>query len=175
MWEPVKPEHVILYNRITSLYRCSQRNEQPLLIILWWWGGGGGGGLEDFWPWETTLTALTVSTVALLMIISPVASPTKLNEHDHFHIIFDQLRPHSARWRDIGIGLRFLPSQLDTIQASPFHLPNAPSSYMCAMLAQWLQSAPGDTRGNTGHATLESLKEAVDKAGLGADAQRLHI
>ena len=114
-------------------------------------------------------------SLLFLPVHTSVACPTRLNERDHFHIIFEQLCPHSARWWDIGIGLRFIPSELRAVQASLTNLSGAPSSYMCAMLSNWLQWAPYDARGSTGYATLESLKRAVDKAGLGADAQRLHL
>ena len=43
------------------------------------------------------------------------------------------------------------------------------------MLAQWLQWAPGDSRGSTSFATLEDLKAALNQAGLGAIAYDLKV
>ena len=73
------------------------------------------------------------------------------------------------------MGLRFTASELFTIQASPAHFANAPSSYLEAMLAIWQQWAPGDARGSKNYATLELLKTAVDRAGLGRVAEELHL
>lgn len=107
-------------------------------------------------------------------IHTPAASHTKLYGH-HLSIIYEQLYPHSARWQDIGIRLQFTLPELNAIQAAPAHHSTAPSSYMSDMLCKWLQWAPGDARGSTYYATLKSLKTAMDKAGLGVDAQELHI
>ena len=61
------------------------------------------------------------------------------------------------------------------IQANPMHSTgDLLSNYLSAMLSDWLQWAPGDARGSSCYATLESLKDAVDKAGLGSLAQKLH-
>ena len=43
------------------------------------------------------------------------------------------------------------------------------------MLSQWLQWAPGDSRGSTSFATLEDLKTALNQAGLGATAHDLKV
>ena len=43
------------------------------------------------------------------------------------------------------------------------------------MLAQWLEWAPGDSRGSTSFATLEDLKAALYQAGLGATAHNLGV
>ena len=43
------------------------------------------------------------------------------------------------------------------------------------MLAEWLQWAPGDCRGNASFATLEGLKTALREAGLGATAYDLGV
>ena len=47
----------------------------------------------------------------------------------------------------------------------------APGSWLSAMLEAWLEWKPGDSRGTV---SLESLKKAVDKAGLGRTAAELH-
>ena len=41
------------------------------------------------------------------------------------------------------------------------------------MLSSWLQWAPGDARGSTDYATMEALRRAVNRAGLGVTAQEL--
>ena len=43
------------------------------------------------------------------------------------------------------------------------------------MLEEWFQWAPGDARGSQDFATLESLKDAVSKAGFGSTAHKLEI
>lgn len=88
--------------------------------------------------------------------------------------ICEKLGQHSAKWRQIGQGLRFTEPELDTIEAAPRLFSGAPFSYLCAMLSNWLQRAPGDARGSTDYATLNSLRRAVDRAGLGRLAQQLN-
>ena len=104
-------------------------------------------------------------------LIYTLPSPTApLTEHD-LPGILDKLCPHSFKWKEIAQGLGFVPSELSMFEAHP---PNAhPSSYLRAMLSSWQQWAPGDARGSTNYATLEALKTAVDKAGLGRTAQEL--
>ena len=95
-----------------------------------------------------------------------------LSEDDHKGL-YEKLSKHSAKWREIGIYLGFLPSELDIIKARPLLLPNAPRSWLDAMLAEWLQWAPGDNRGSTSSATLTSLRQALIKAGFHQTAQSL--
>ena len=52
-------------------------------------------------------------------------------------------------------------------------LPDAPVSYLNTMLSSWLRWAPGDARGSRDYATIQNLKTAVDRAGLGVVAQEL--
>ena len=90
---------------------------------------------------------------------------TCINEADHHTVLFKQLAKHSAEWRNIGRGLGFIPSDLDVIQAKPLLLDSAPSSWLEAILAQWLRSG----------GRLETLKCALREAGLGQTANDLHI
>ena len=101
-------------------------------------------------------------------------SGRKLLEQD-IGILYEQLRSHSTNWESIGIGLRFTVSELLVIKAAPAHFADAPCSYLRAMLSIWQQWAPGDARGSKSYATLESLKTAVNKAGLGLAAEELHL
>ena len=73
----------------------------------------------------------------------------------------------------IGQGLGFAANELDNIYSKPKLLDDAPSSYLVEMLSQWGEWAPGDARGSTKYATLDSLRRAVDIAGLGLTAQEL--
>ena len=96
-----------------------------------------------------------------------------LCEQDH-KILFEKLVKHSTKWREIGLCLGFLPSELDNIAARPLLLATAPNSWLDAMLAEWLQWAPEDSRGSTSSATLGNLREALIKAGFCQTAQSLN-
>ena len=87
--------------------------------------------------------------------------------------LLEKLVKHSAKWREIGLYLGFLPSELDNIQARPLLLATAPNSWLDAILTEWLQWAPGDNRESTNFATLENLREALNKAGFHQTAQSL--
>ena len=89
--------------------------------------------------------------------------------------VTEKLAPYSYKWRKIGEGLCFTADELNNIEAKPNLNTEAPSSYLSAMLSDWWHWAPGDSRGSTSYATLESLRAAVDKAGLGRTAQSLDL
>ena len=86
-----------------------------------------------------------------------------------------QLKNHSAKWREIGIHLGFLPGELNNIEARPILSHGAPVSWFGVMLESWLQWAPRDSRGSTSFATLGDLKDALSEAGLGASAYDLSL
>ena len=94
---------------------------------------------------------------------------------NHHSVLLKQLTKHAAAWKEIGTYLGFTQGQLDNIQANQFLAMNSPASWLSAMLAQWLQWAPGDSRGSTSFATLENLKTALNQTGLGATAHDLGI
>ena len=94
---------------------------------------------------------------------------------DHHSVLLKQLTKHAASWREIGTYLGFTQGQLNNIQANQFLATNSPVSWLSAMLSQWLQWAPGDSRGSTNFATLEDLKTALNQAGLGATAHDLGV
>ena len=96
-------------------------------------------------------------------------------DSSHYGTLFNQLKKHAAKWRDIGTNLGFQQGELDNIQAAPKYLMEAPQSWLRAMLSKWLEWAPNDGRGSDQYATLEALKDAVSKAGLGRTAENLTI
>ena len=99
---------------------------------------------------------------------------TRLTD-DHHSVLYKQLYKHSAKWRAIGLFLTFDQGELDNIQANVHLIGESPTSYLSKMLAQWLQWAPGDGRGSSSYATLESLKSALREAELGATAEHLGV
>ena len=103
------------------------------------------------------------------------AMPTTKLSEDHHSVLLKQLTNYSSKWRNIGSFLGFRPGELDVIENKPVLLGGAPISWLSAILAEWLQWAPGDSRGSTSFATLESLKAALKDAGLGAKADDLGI
>ena len=94
---------------------------------------------------------------------------------DHHAVLLKQLTKHSADWKMIGLYLGFSSGELKDIEARPFLQPGAPTSWLSAMLVQWLQWAPGDSRGSTSFATLKALKTALNEACLGATAHDLGV
>ena len=94
---------------------------------------------------------------------------------DHHAVLLKQLTKHSADWKMIGLYLGFSSGELNDIEARPFLQPGAPTSWLSTMLAQWLQWAPGDSRGSTSFATLKALKTALNEACLGATAHDLGV
>ena len=71
--------------------------------------------------------------------------------------------------------LGFLLSELSNIESRPTLIQGAPVTLLLALLEDWIQWAPDDSRGSTDFATIESLKGALNDAGLGAAAHDLGI
>ena len=99
---------------------------------------------------------------------------TRLDRNHHASLL-QQLTEDASNWREIGTHLGFRSGELDNIQSSPLLLSNAPTSWLSAMLSQWLQWAPGDSRGSNSFAILKDLKTALNQAGLGATAHDLKV
>ena len=93
----------------------------------------------------------------------------------HHAALLSQLKTHAAKWRDIGTHLGLCQGELDTIASKPNIQQQAPVSWLSAMLAEWLEWAPGDERGSKNYATLSGLKSAVREAGLGRTAEELTL
>ena len=101
-------------------------------------------------------------------------SLTRLTGSHHAHL-FHQLAESASSWRQIGMYLGFRSGELDNIQNNLSLISQAPTSFLSAMLGQWLQWAPGDGRGSNSSATLEGLKAALSQARLGATAHDLKV
>lgn len=84
--------------------------------------------------------------------------------HTHHVELLQQLTDYAMKWRSIGIHLGFREGELDNIQGAPLLLQEAPVSWLCKMLSQWLEWGPGDSRGSTNYATLNALKAALSNA-----------
>ena len=93
---------------------------------------------------------------------------------EQVNTIFRSLTQYAARWRAIGTGLQFTQYELDNIENMPSLFYTAPTSMLHKMLSNWLQWAPGDSRGSTGSATVEALIFALVNAELAAAADDLN-
>ena len=93
----------------------------------------------------------------------------------HFPALLQQLKVHAHRWREIGTHLGFHPGSLSNIEARLSLMYGAPVSHLGALLEEWIQWAPGDSRGSKNFATIGSLKKALSEAGLGAAAHDFSI
>ena len=113
--------------------------------------------------------------IIIIIIFIFIAIKSHILCDQDLRTILEKLHPYSSKWRNIGEGLGFTSSELDNIQAAPLRLLSAPQSYLSAMLADWLQWAPGDARGSKEYANKNSLVKAVDTAGLGRTAQELSL
>lgn len=87
--------------------------------------------------------------------------------------LIEKLKPYAHKWRDIAQGLGFTSPELKNIESSVHLVMGGPGGYLVTMLEEWQQWAPGDARGSSDYATLDSLKSAVNKARLGKLANEL--
>jgi hypothetical protein len=95
-----------------------------------------------------------------------------LSESDHLSKLLHQcqLNDHASKWREIGTHLGFRQGELDNIQGKPSLFTEGPKAWLREMLREWLEWAPGDSRGSSSSASIECLKCALDKSGLAQTA-----
>ena len=93
----------------------------------------------------------------------------------HLPFLLHQLKDHAHKSKEIALHLGFRPGEVSNILASPNLIQGAPVSWLQALLEAWIQWAPGDSRGSDKFATLLSLKNALNKAGLAAAAHDLKV
>ena len=102
-----------------------------------------------------------------------INSDTKRLTESDMTALYGKLNCHAPQWRDIATQLGFRQTELKTIEARPFLLQEAPQSWLRAMLSDWLEWAPNDSRGSSSYATRQALKDALSRSGLGATASFL--
>ena len=93
----------------------------------------------------------------------------------HLSVLVSALKNHALDWRVIGTHLGFQPGELANIAGRPMLFNDAPQSWLQAMLSEWLQWAPGDSRGSLSFASFKMLKSALNKSGLAATAYDLSL
>ena len=123
------------------------------------------------------LTTVVIDNCGLFVFLTDAEgtfSETRLTEKQ-LPALNQQLKKHAAKWREIGMHLGFIPGELDNIEACPYLMADAPVTWLRALLEEWIQWAPGDSRGSTNFATLEELKAVLKEAGLGATAHDLKV
>ena len=98
---------------------------------------------------------------------------SKRLSEDHLSDLLSALKSHASYWKEIGTHLGFRQEELRNISGKPLLENDAPQSWLCAMLSEWLQWAPGDYRNSPCYATFEMLKSALDKSGLAATVSKL--
>ena len=130
--------------------------------------------------WKCTLKGIPVKHAKLtllqrLLLDDSATSCTKKQalcrlSESHLPDLFCKLSEHACRWRDIGMYLGFRQRELDNIEGKPSLHSGGPKSWLRVMLGEWLEWAPGDSRGSDTFASVESLKCALDKSSLAQTA-----
>lgn len=87
----------------------------------------------------------------------------------------EQLRPCASKWDLLAKELDFKVYEIDNLKANPMNLISAPFSYLNEIISLLLNRAPGDARGSKNYATLDDLKDAVERAGFLDVAKKLAI
>ena len=87
----------------------------------------------------------------------------------HLSALVSALKSHASKWMEIGTYLGFQQGDLLNITANPLFLTDAPRSWLQAMLSEWLQRAPGDSRGSPSFASLKSALNKSDLASAASD------
>ena len=93
-----------------------------------------------------------------------------LPESNHLSKLLCKLNLYASKWREIGTHLGFRQGELDNIEHKPLLLNEGPKAWLREMLREWLEWAPGDSRGSSSSASIECLKCALDKSGLAQTA-----
>ena len=61
---------------------------------------------------------------------------------DDLAFLVNHLQPMASHWRPFGLQLGILPGDLDTIAATPLHIPGGPAAYLEAVLTRWMNRVP---------------------------------
>ena len=102
---------------------------------------------------------------------SSITAEQILTERD-IHMIMLLIHNFSHKWNDIGLGLGFLPSELDQIRNNLSLLVSSPTGYMTKLLSQWVQWPTVDHPTKpTLRALCETLRSAI--VGLGSLAGKV--
>ena len=137
----------------------------------------------DIGFWTCSLDSMKCGELSPLQLLwidnDPVCQPSScdtqpLQEIPHLAMLLNQLKDRAWQWRDIGSNLGFRQGELNNIQAS-VQQQDVPVGYLRAMLTQWFQWAPGDSRGSSSFATLNALKTALKDCGLAATASNISL
>ena len=102
----------------------------------------------------------------------PVQTITRLTK-SHLSWLVQELSEHSASWMQIGAGLGFTHSELSIVRNT--HPGSDPKDCLRQMLSQWLEWAPGDSRGSTMSANLERLQIVLVSVNLTETAEKLRF
>ena len=99
------------------------------------------------------------------------ATSANLSERDIVKLL-NLLQTYSYKWRDIGLTLGFLLSELNTISSMTKLFAGAPVSYLQEILFQWIQWPTAD---HPIRPTLETLCAALRSSlvGLGSLADKV--
>ena len=61
---------------------------------------------------------------------------------DDVPFLMNHLQPMASHWRPFGLQLGLLSGDLDTIAATPLHIPGGPAAYLEKVLTRWMNRAP---------------------------------
>ena len=126
--------------------------------------------------WKCTLKSMPMKYAKLTplqrlwLVTRPVATEKCKLSESHLPELLSKLNDHASGWRDIGMYLGFRRGELDNIEGKPSLHSRGPKAWLREMLNDWLEWAPGDSRGSDAFASIESLKCALDKSGLAQTA-----
>ena len=135
---------------------------------------------QEIGYWTCTLNRRNVGKLMPLQLLwlddqTAINSTTNKKHLTDCHLssLVGALKCHASKWKEIGTHLGFQQGELLNIAGKPSLFNDAPQSWLQAMLSEWLQWAPGDSRGSQSYSTLQMLKSALNKSGLGATASNL--
>ena len=74
----------------------------------------------------------------ICIITAIISSP----DPDDLAFLTNHLQPIASQWRAFGLQLGLLSGDLDTIAATPLHIPGGPAAYLEAVLTRWMNRAP---------------------------------
>ena len=117
-------------------------------------------------PLQRLLLEIDITDEAPYLSGSISKKPRLMLSERHLPELLSKLNDHACRWRDVGMYLGFRQGELDNIEGKPSLHSSGPKGWLREMLREWLEWAPGDSRGSSSYASIDSLKCALDKSGL---------
>ena len=89
--------------------------------------------------------------------------PERIFEEEDLQLLLQLVRRAAFKWKELGLALGFLKSELDEIEATIAHAAGGPEAYLRELLSRWLDWAPPNHRLPSSRTLAEALRSETGR------------